>query len=224
MFCECNNIVVRYGSAVVLDVEHLVIPAGWITAISGPNGAGKTTLLEVMALLRRPSRGQLSIWGEQIPPRPDRSLRQEIVMVMHAGYMFRGDVGLNVMYGLKARGLRRKEAKARAAQALDMVGLSGMARRDVASLSAGQRQRVNLARAIAIGPRAILLDEPCANMDSKTIEAISDILRKFRDERGTTIVHTCPADGQLQKISNKVVELVAGKIQTELVALKAKRA
>ena len=224
MFCECNNIMVRYGRAVVLDVEHLVIPAGRITAISGPNGAGKTTLLEVMALLRRPSRGQVSIWGEQIPQRGDRRLQQKVVMVMHAGYMFRGDVADNVMSGMKARGIGRKEAKARAAKALDMVGLSGMARRDVAGLSAGQCQRVNLARAIAIQPRAILLDEPCANMDSQTIEAISDLLRQFRDEQGTTIVHTCPANGQLQKISDKVVELIAGQIQTELATLKTKRA
>ena len=224
MFCECNNIMVRYGRELVLDVEHLIIPAGRITAISGPNGAGKTTLLEVMALLRRPTAGQVSIWGEQIPPSGHRKLQQKVVMVMHAGYMFSGNVVDNVMFGLKARGLSQKQAKLTAAKALDMVGLTGIAHRDVAGLSAGQRQRVNLARAIAIAPKAILLDEPCANMDSETIEAISNLLVQFRDEQEMTIVHTCPANGPLQKISDKVVELVAGNIQTELETLQTKRA
>ena len=216
MFCECNNIVVRYGGVVVLDVERLVVPAGHITAVIGPNGAGKTTLLEVMAGLRRPSGGQVSLWGGQMGGRCDRKLGQKVVMVMHAGYMFRGSVWDNVMYGLKARGLGRKEAKIRTVEALEIVALSEIARRDVGGLSAGQRQRVNLARAIAIAPRAILLDEPCANVDSQTVEIICNLLCRLRDDQGTTIVHTCPAHGELYKISDKVVELIAGQIHTEL--------
>ena len=212
MFCECHNIMVRYGRAVVLDVENLVIPAGKITGIIGPNGAGKTTLLEVIALLRRPTRGRLSLWG-QPACLGDRKLRQEVVMVMHAGYMFRGSVRDNVIFGLKARRLGRKEAKIRTVQALQTVDLSALAHHDVAGLSAGQRQRVNLARAIAIQPRAILLDEPSANVDARTVQIICNMLCRLRDEQATTIVHTCPANSRLRDITDQFVELTNGQVQ-----------
>ena len=212
MFCECHNIMVRYGQSVVLDVEELVIRAGQITAITGPNGAGKTTLLEVIALLRRPTRGEVSLWGQ--PARVgDRDLQQKLVMVMHAGYMFRGSVQHNVMFGLKARGLGRRIAKNRAVQALETVDLSEFARHDVSGLSAGQRQRVNLARAIAIQPQAILLDEPSANVDSGTVEIICNLFCQLRDEKKTTIVHTCPANSRLREITDQFVELTNGQVQ-----------
>lgn len=212
MFCECCDIIVRYGRAVVLDVKRLVVPAGRITAVIGPNGAGKTTLLEVMSLLRRPARGRVSLWGQ--PARDaGRRLRREVVMVMHPGYMFRGSVWDNVTYGLKARGIRRKAADIRAGEALNMVGLFEFARRDVVGLSAGERQRVNFARAIAIQPRAILLDEPTANVDSQTVEVIGNLLRRLRREHGTTIVHTSPGPSRLRDVTDQVVELAAGRVR-----------
>ena len=212
MFCQCHNLQVRYGRTVVLDLEELVIPDGRITGIVGPNGAGKTTLLEVMALLRRPTRGQLTLWG-QPARRDDRKLQRKVVMVMHAGYMFRGSVLDNVLFGLKARGLSRTQAKLRAAEALEVVDLSEFARRDAAELSAGQRQRVNLARAIAIQPRAILLDEPSANVDARTVDIICALLRRLRDQRATTIVHTCPVGYQLREVTDQFVELTNGHVQ-----------
>ncbi|NIA06945.1 MAG: ATP-binding cassette domain-containing protein [Actinobacteria bacterium] len=212
MFFQCHNVQVRYGRTVVLDLEELVIPDGRITGIVGPNGAGKTTLLEVMALLRRPTHGRVSLWG-QPARRADRRLQRKVVMVMHAGYMFHGSVLDNVLFGLKARGLARTQARLRAAEALEVVELSEFSRRDASGLSAGQRQRVNLARAIAIQPRAILLDEPSANVDARTVDIICSLLRRLRDQRATTIVHTCPANGQLHNISDQLVELTDGQLR-----------
>jgi len=212
MFCECRNLTVRRGPALVLDMERLGIRAGRITAVVGPNGAGKTTLLEVLALLRRPTSGQLKLWGRPASP-DDRELRRKVVMVMHPGYMFRGSVWRNLMYGLKARGLRGKEARSRAAEALKMVALAGFAHRHAADLSAGERQRVNLARALAIGPEAILLDEPAANVDTRTVEVVRELLTRLRDDRNVTIIHTSPGDSQLRAIADQVVRLEAGKVQ-----------
>ena len=212
MFCECTNLTVRRGPALVLDIERLGIRAGRITAVVGPNGSGKTTLLEVLALLRRPTSGQLKLWGRPASP-DDRELRRKVVMVMHPGYMFRGSVWRNLMYGLKARGLAGKEARSRAAGALKMVALPDFAHRHAADLSAGERQRVNLARALAIGPEAILLDEPVANVDTQTVEVVGELLRHLRDERDVTIIHTSPGDSQLRTIADRVVRLEAGKVQ-----------
>ncbi len=214
MFCECRDIVVCRGRSVVLDVKRLTLAAGRITAIAGPNGAGKTTLLEVMALLRRPTRGQLRLWDTSANV-GDRSLRRKVVMVMHPGYLFRGDVWENLTYGMKGRGIGRKEAEIRARDALSMVGLGSFAHRDVAELSAGERQRVNLARAIAIHPSAILLDEPTANVDLQTVAVIRDLLGRLRSEHQTTIVYTSPAESQLHEITDRVVELTAGQVRKD---------
>ena len=93
-----------------------------------------------------------------------------------------------------------------------MVGMSDFAHRNVADLSAGERQRVNLARAIAIGPQGLLLDEPVANVDTRNIALIRDLLARLRDEKGTTIVHTSPGNGLLHDIADRVVHIEAGRV------------
>jgi len=211
MFCECRDVQVSYGSTTVLDAEHLAIPTRRTTAVVGHNGSGKTTLLEVLALLRKPTRGTLTIWGKPAET-GNRGLRSGIVMVMHPGYLFRGTVWDNVLYGLHARRVRRKESWRRAVDALEMVDLAAFARRDIRELSAGERQRVNLARAIVIRPRALLLDEPTANVDTRSVGVLHHILRQLRDERGTTIVHTSPADNELEDVTDHTVELVEGRV------------
>ena len=206
MFCECSNIIVRYGGSVALEVESLAIEAGRITAVVGANGTGKTTLLEVMALLRRPDSGTLRLWGSRVAAM-DRHVQRRIVMVMHPGYLFRGTVWSNVMYALKARGVGRRHAGVKAGEALAMVGISRLAKRGVGGLSAGERQRLNLARMIALDPRAVLLDEPAANVDSETVVAIRRLICRLRDERGTSVVYTAPADIQFHDVTDQVITL-----------------
>jgi len=207
MFCSCRNIQVRFGRQTVLDVERLDIEAGQTTAVVGPNGAGKTTLLEVLALLKRPDAGTLTLWD-----RPgDHADRRSVVMTTHPGYMFRGSVGRNVRYGLRARGEGRTEARQQAQEALKLVGLGDFAKRNVAGLSAGERQRVNLARAIALAPRALLLDEPTANVDTQAVAIVASALSHLRDG-GTTIVHVSPIDSVLADITERTVLLDGGRI------------
>ncbi len=217
MFFECRDILVRRSRETVLDIDHLSAATGEITAIVGPNGAGKTTLLEVLALLRRPNKGQLSLWGQPATGKNSsnyKKLRSDVVLVSHPGYLFRRTVWDNVTFGLRARRISRAQIQSRAAEALDMVGLTELARRDVSKLSAGQRQRVNLARALAIAPKAMLLDEPTANVDAEMISLIADILTTSRDQRGTTIIHTSPTNGALDIPTNKIIHLAAGKVVT----------
>ena len=211
MFCQCRDILVRFGRTVALDVADLSVPAGKITAVLGANGAGKTTLLEVLALLRRPSRGEIRLWAR--PARyGDRELRRKVVLVSHPGYLFRGSVLSNVAYGLRARGVGRKIAAAAATQALEKVGLAALAARRAAHLSAGQRQRVNLARAIAIAPAAILLDEPTANVDAPSVTVIQALLRGLRDEQGTTVIYASPAENGLDGMTDHVIQLADGRV------------
>jgi tungstate transport system ATP-binding protein len=214
MFCECHGLTKRFGRRTVLDLEHLAIPEGQTTAVAGPNGSGKTTLLEIVALLSRPDEGELRLWGS--PARfGDLALRRSVVMVMHPGYVFRGSVMRNVLFGLRALGVPRAEARRRADEALGLVGLSVAADRGAKALSAGERQRMNLARAIALRPRARLLDEPTANVDSECIHVVRDVLLRLREQDGTTIVHTSPAGNDLAEITQQTIELRDGRIRGE---------
>lgn len=213
MFCECHNLLVRCGRTVVLDIERLAIPTGRITAIRGANGAGKTTLLEIIALLRRPARGEVRLWD--CTGRAAQRLQRKIVMVMHPGYLFRGSVWDNVVYGLKARGVPRDETRRRASEAMEIVRLSHLACRRSTGLSAGERQRVNLARAIAVDPEAILLDEPVANVDTETAAIVCELLSRLRDQRGTTVVYTSPGNTWMQPTAHQIVTLAAGRVQEQ---------
>ncbi len=211
MFCECTDIRHSYGRRVVLDVAYLAIPAGRITSVIGPNGAGKTTLLEILSLLKRPQSGELRLWGKPAA-QPDLGLRRSVVMVMQPGFLFRGTVRSNVLYGLRARGVSRKAAGGLAEESLEMVGLSKFADSDVAELSAGERQRVNIARAIALRPRALLLDEPTANTDTECDAVIGRAMRWLQEQAGTTVVHASPSQNGLMSITENVIELDAGRI------------
>ena len=208
-FCELIDVRKSYAGQVVLDIPRLALEAGRITGVVGPNGSGKTTLLQIAALLLRPDAGHVRIW-DKAARCGDRHLRETVVMVMHPGLMFRGTVGSNVLYGLRARGVSRKEAARRAAAALEAVGMSGFARRGPVGLSAGERQRVNLARAIALKPEALLLDEPTANVDTTCVQVVQRVLAELRGE-GATIVHTSPATNGLEPITDDVVHLNRGR-------------
>jgi len=208
-FCELIDVRKSYAGQVVLDIPRLEFEAGRISAVVGPNGSGKTTLLQIAALLLRPDSGLVRLWDKPAGC-SDRRLRETVVMVMHPGLMFRGTVGSNVLYGLRARGVSRTEARRRAGAALEAVGMSAFARRSPMGLSAGERQRVNLARAIALKPKALLLDEPMANVDTTCVQVVQRVLAELRGE-GATIVHTSPATNGLEPVTDDVVHLKSGR-------------
>lgn len=211
MFCELQGVEKRYDGRAVLEVPELRLEAGAITAVIGPNGSGKTTLLEILALLTAPDQGRVRLWGRAATP-ADRHLRESVVLAMHPGFLFRGTVGRNVLYGLRARGVGRREARRRGAEALETVGLAGLARRGVEGLSAGERQRVNLARAMALRPKALLLDEPTANVDAACMALVRRVMGELRDSAGVTLVHSSPAPNGLEAISDRTVALEAGRV------------
>ena len=206
MFCRARDLRVRRGGRDVLAVDAFDAPAGAVTAVVGPNGAGKTTLLHVLALLRRPDAGHVEILGRRARGL-DPALRKQVVLVAHPGYLFHGSVRSNVLYGLRARRVPRGEAADRAVEALADVGLADFARRDAATLSAGERQRVNLARAIVLRPPGLLLDEPTANVDTATVAVIHRVLERLRDEHRVSVIHTTPAMNHLADLTDHVVHL-----------------
>ena len=194
------------------DVE-LSVPPGIVTAVLGPSGCGKTTTLRIIAGLDAPDRGQVLIGGEVVagpdgwvPPERRRvgMLFQHLALFPHL------DVAGNVAYGL--RRMDRDARRARVAELLELVGLSGYERRYPDQLSGGQAQRVALARALAPRPAVMLLDEPFASLDvSLRSEVRTEVNRILRSEAITTVLVTHDQEEALS-LGDQVVVMLDGRV------------
>jgi len=196
-----------------LDIEALSVPDGGIQALVGPNGAGKTTLLMILALLIRPDRGRLEFLGRE-PWLADGGAalaRRDVVLVTHHPYLFKGTIAANIAFGLRLRKLSEAETGRRLAEALALVELGGWGDRSVSGLSAGQAQRVALARALALRPRALLLDEPTANLDAALGTRLEASLREACRVRGTTIVFSTHNLAQASRLADSILHLSSGR-------------
>jgi len=202
---EINKLRKSYGTRVVLNIERAEFPVGEITAIVGPNGCGKTTLLECLNGLQKPDAGEILFMGQPL----SRNARRRMTLVLQASYLFSGTVGYNVAYGLRARG--RNDAAA-AASALAAVRLEGFGRRRARSLSGGEAQRTAIARALAISPEALLLDEPTANIDAENTSIIEDIVRTLCDTRGITVILATHSREQAVRLAHRVLLLHEGRL------------
>ena len=167
-----------------LQDVSLVIAAGEFSVLVGPSGCGKSTLLDLLAGLSAPSSGTISLDGVAVSgPGPDRG----VVFQQYALLPWRSARG-NVEFGLEAVGLSRAERRERAAYYLDLVGLGGFADRHPHELSGGMKQRVAIARSLAVDPDVLLMDEPFAALDAQTRESLQDELLRIWARTGKTIV------------------------------------
>lgn len=161
-----RDLEVRFNGVVALRLPTLDLAAGERLGICGPNGSGKTTLLRVLAGLLAPTEGQVS----GVPP-PGRT-----VLVHQQPYFFRGTARANVAFALRLKGRPAADADGW----LDRLGIARLADRTAKVLSAGERRRVALARALAAAPQVLLLDEPFAALDDEGRETVSAALEDFR--------------------------------------------
>jgi len=184
-------------------------------ALVGPSGAGKTTVLDVIAGLKRPSSGTVQIGGSTLfrsEPRidvPVRSRRvgyvpQDVALFPHM------NVRRNVMYG-SARG-----AAWPAETVLDLLEITRLENRSVAGLSGGERQRVAIARALMSGPAVLLLDEPLAAVDVELRQRILPYIERVRDELGIPIVYVSHAAEEIDRLTDHVIRLEAGRVVSRL--------
>lgn len=159
-----EGIRVAYAKRTVVQVEHLTLEAGRTYALLGASGAGKSTLLRTLGLLERPTAGVVTHDGREVRG-GGLAVRRQVAAVLQKPYLLRGTVAHNVAYGLRLRGVARKERIAKVREALALVGLSGWEKRSALTLSGGEAQRVALARALVLQPTLLLLDEPLSYLD-----------------------------------------------------------
>ncbi|MFQ5895216.1 MAG: ABC transporter ATP-binding protein [Nitrospinota bacterium] len=206
----------RYDGRLVLDIPRLILPRGSSTVLFGPNGAGKSTLLRLLAAVEAPSRGRVFFDGRPLEGEATPlEVRRQLTLVMQEPFLFRGSVRRNVLYGLLARGVPRREAEARAQAALDQVGLAGFEERSSRSLSGGEAQRVALARALALGTPALLLDEPSAHVDAESLARMLEILGELRRQGQRTLLFATHQETLAEGLADHIVRLNGGKLGGE---------
>ena len=167
------------GATRILAVDSLELAPATTTALLGPNGAGKSTLLRVAGALLEPDRGRVLLDGR---PVTRRELRDVASAVLQRPLLRRGTVRANVETGMRFRGFPREIRRRRAEDWMGRLGIAQLAERSATSLSGGEAQRVSLARALAVEPRLLLLDEPFAALDAPTRGELLADLRDALDE------------------------------------------
>jgi tungstate transport system ATP-binding protein len=190
------------GGLRILSDVSLTIEAGGPTIVIGPNGAGKSVLLRLLHGLLAPSEGRVT-WAGQAARRQ--------AMVFQRPVLLRRSVLANAVYPLGLTGVARAEREARARDALALVGLGELADRPARRLSGGEQQRLALARAAALHPEVLFLDEPCASLDPAATKAVEEIVATLA-ARGTKIVMTTHDLGQARRLAGEVVFVHRGRV------------
>jgi tungstate transport system ATP-binding protein len=207
-----NNLHQSYGSREVLAIKELTIAAGCIYTLTGPNGSGKSTLLNILAFLSPPTSGEIWFSGEPVAWSNGSllRLRREVTLLHQAPYLFDTSVRANIVYGLKIRGITGQEQHSRIEEALELVDLGGFQKRKSRELSGGEAQRVAMARALALRPKVLLLDEPLANVDRSSAELLEKVILAL-PQRGTSVIISTHDPEQRRRFGSNRIHLIAGK-------------
>jgi spermidine/putrescine transport system ATP-binding protein len=207
---QLENVTKRFGEFVAVDDLTLTIPRGSFFALLGPSGCGKTTTLRMVAGLEEPTAGRISIGAEDITwakpyRRPVNTVFQSYALFPHL------DIFENVAFGLRRRGV--KDVKAQVGDMLDLVELSGFARRKPAQLSGGQQQRVALGRALINRPEVLLLDEPLGALDLKLRRQMQLELKRIQTEVGITFVHVTHDQEEAMTMADTIAVMNHGRVE-----------
>jgi ABC-type Fe3+/spermidine/putrescine transport system ATPase subunit len=209
---ELAAVRVSRGERAVLDVPALQIMQGEILAVIGPNGAGKSTLLRVLGLLEAPAAGTLRFRGAPVTARESLALRRRMASVFQEPLLADATVRDNVGLGLKFRGVDGRRRSPRVEAWLDRFGIARLASRQARTLSGGEAQRAALARALAVEPEVLLLDEPFSALDHPTREALIDDLGRILGEERTTTVLVTHDRAEAMVLGDRVGVLIEGRL------------
>jgi len=197
-FIELKDVTVVSNGRTILDIPHAIIPADRITACIGANGAGKTTLLKLLDGLIKPDTGTIT-----------HSFDPRTALVLHHTPMVKASARTNIAM---VRDVDSSITEKDINQAMAQVGISALASSPAHKLSAGERQKLCLGRAILQKPNLVLLDEPTANLDPNTTEQVEDLIRQF-EMRDVNVIFTSHQLAQVQRIAEYIIFVDQGQIK-----------
>lgn len=215
MALVAEGLVKSYGRRRVVDGVTIRVEPGEIVGLLGPNGAGKTTTFYSIVGFVRPDGGSISLDDEEITHLPMyQRARKGIGYLPQETSIFRGlSVAENILAVLEARGVPKRQRQERVDQLLEELNLQERARQRADTLSGGETRRVEIARALAIEPRYILLDEPFTGIDPRTVEDIQTIIGDLRNENLSILITDHNVRETLQ-ITDRAYIMVDGRILT----------
>jgi tungstate transport system ATP-binding protein len=210
---SASDVRVVRGGATLVAVDQFELPERSTHVLLGPNGAGKSTFLRVLNGLERAT-GRLWFDGHEIVSGRDRlALRRATAAVFQRSHLLATSVRANVEIGLRARGVRGEEARARALRAMELVGVEHLAERGRDRLSGGEAQRVSVARALAVEPRVLFMDEPMASLDPPTRRSLLADLRAVIADLSIAVVWVTHDRDEAVAVADDVTFLSGGQVR-----------
>ena len=212
MSIEAKDVTKRFGAFTALDGVSVEVQGGSLVALLGPSGSGKSTLLRVIAGLDRPDSGAVLLDGVEVTFVPAQRRGVGFVFQHYAAFKHM-TVRENVAFGLKLRRLPRQRVRGRVDELLELVQLGGLADRYPAQLSGGQSQRMALARALAVEPQVLLLDEPFGALDARVRKELRAWLRRLHDEVHVTTVFVTHDQEEAMEVADRIVVMNHGHVE-----------
>ncbi|MEQ5834881.1 ABC transporter ATP-binding protein [Marinobacter sp. NFXS9] len=211
-FLEIRQLGKRWGDKVAVDSLDLTIEEGEFVALLGPSGCGKSTTLNMIAGLESPSSGEIRLKGEDITRRPPGKRNLSMVFQSYA-LLPHLNVRENIVFGLKARGVDKRERQARLEHALKLVDLHEHVDKKPGQLSGGQCQRVALARTIVSKAPLCLMDEPLSNLDAKLRNEMRTEIRALQQTLGLTVIYVTHDQVEAMSMADRILLLNQGRVE-----------
>jgi len=213
MLFEVRNLTKIYGEKIVLDIKELDFEKGLIYSLVGPNGSGKTTLLEILSLIIPPTTGRIKYMAKWVDLYGNNLtvLRRKIVMVRQNPILFTTTVYKNLEFGLKVRGILKKERERIIADSLNLVGMRSFKDAQAHKLSGGETQRIAIAQGLACSPDVMVFDEPTSSVDMENRIAIERVIQEIKTQKKISVIMTTHNLTQTSKLSDKVITLFEGR-------------
>jgi len=200
------------GHRTILDVDEIAVMPGEVLAVIGPNGAGKSTLLSVLSCLEFPARGRVFYKGGQVTRKDALSVRRRMAVVFQEALLLDGTVLENVELGLKLRG-HRAMTRETALVWLERFGILQAQAQMAHTLSGGEAQRTSLARAFALTPEILFMDEPFSSVDVLSRQGLIESFKEAQAASGTTTVLVTHDFREVAALASRVLVLSGGRLQ-----------
>lgn len=208
---EADKLHKRFGDVVAVEEVSFSAPDGQITGLLGPNGAGKSTSMRMLYGLIRPDRGSSSVDGISVQDAPDQARRRLGVLPDALGLYPRLTARENIRYFGRLHGMKGGPLEARVETLIDMLDMGGVADRQTAGFSQGERMKVAIARAMVHDPRNVLLDEPTNGLDVMSTRAMRSLIRQLRAE-GRCVVFSSHIMQEVSALCDNIVIVASGRV------------